>query len=346
MPMITLTFADGDSVCVASKAGETILAAARRAGVPLSSDCEVGDCQTCRATCLAGKVEYDEFSSVSLSPEEADGGEILPCVTSAATDIEVRLPYERGQLVRARKFSIKVEEVRHLSASVVGVSARMMGLAPLKFLPGQYANLQVPGTSQWRSYSMANASNEARILEFYVRLLDDGVMSRYLTERASPGDVIQCQGPQGTFYLRGGLRSVLMVAGGTGVAPMASMLRQMIASGEQRPVTLCFGVNSVSDLFLIDELISIKKALPKFGLRIAVAQGSLAPGFHSGLVTDLIDTESAANSDIYLCGPPAMTDRARAVATKCGATASSIFSERFVPSASNNPPVRAGEGVI
>ena len=184
-----------------------------------------------------------------------------------------RLPYERGQLVPAKKFSIKVEEVRRLSASVVGVSARILGLAPLRFLPGQYANLQVPGTSRWRSYSMANACNEERILEFYMRLLDDGVMSRYLAERASPGDVIQCSGPQGAFYLRGGWRPVLMVAGGTGVAPMASMLRQMVASGEQRPVTLCFGVNGASDLFLVDELTGIANALPKFDLRIADSAG-------------------------------------------------------------------------
>jgi ferredoxin-NADP reductase/ferredoxin len=346
MPTITLTFADGDRVRVTSKAGETILAAARRAGVPLSSDCEVGDCQTCRATCLAGEIEYDEFSSISLSPDEIDSGDILPCVATAATDLEVRIPYERGRLVPAKKFSIKIEQIRRLSASVVGVTARMLGLAPLKFLPGQYTNLQVPGTAQWRAYSMANASSEDWMLEFYVRQLADGVMSRYLTEQASPGDVVQCSGPQGTFYLRGGSRPILMVAGGTGVAPMASMLRQMVASGEQRSVTLCFGVNGASDLFLVDELTGLANALPNFDLRIAIAQGSPVPRFHAGLVTDLIEAKSAENYDIYLCGPPAMTDRARAVVVECGAAASSIFSERFISSASSNPLARASEGVI
>jgi NAD(P)H-flavin reductase len=240
----------------------------------------------------------------------------------------------------------RIEEIRRLSASVVGVTARMLGLAPLKFLPRQYTNLQVPGTAQWRAYSMANACNEDRILEFYVRQLADGVMSRYLTEQASPGDVIRCSGPQGTFYLRGGSGPILIVAGGTGVAPLASMLRQMVASGEQRSVTLCFGVNGASDLFLVDELIGFANALPNFDLRIAIAQGSPAPRFHAGLVTDLIEAKSAENSDIYLCGPPAMTDRARAVVVECGAAASSIFSERFISSASSNPLSRASEGVI
>jgi benzoate/toluate 1,2-dioxygenase reductase subunit len=170
-------------------------------------------------------------------------------------------------------------------------------------------------------------------LEFFVRLLDDGVMSRYLTERAAPGDVLLGSGPQGTFYLRSGMRPLLMVAGGTGVAPIASMLRQMIASGEHRPVTLCFGVTEARDLFLVDELARIARALPECDVRMAIAHASPRAGFHSGFVTDLIDDKKAANSDIYLCGPPAMTDRARAIVTESGALASLIFSERFVPSA-------------
>ncbi|WP_142252533.1 2Fe-2S iron-sulfur cluster binding domain-containing protein [Bradyrhizobium sp. UNPF46] len=333
MTTIMLTFADGDSVRIASRSGENILAAARRAGIPLSSDCEVGDCQTCRATCVAGKVEYDELSSISLSREEVEGGEILPCVTMAASDLELRIPYERTKLVPVKQFSVKVEEIKRLSGSVVAVTARMLGLAPLRFLPGQYVHLQVPGTAEWRSYSMANAPGEDRILEFYVRLLDDGVMSRYLTERAAPGDVLSGRGPQGIFYLRSGVRPLLMVAGGTGVAPMVSMLRQMIASGEHRPVTLCFGVTEASDLFLVEELTAMACSLPECDLRIAIARASPRAGFHAGFVTDLIADEKAANSDIYLCGPPAMTDRARAMVTEFGAVASSIFSERFVPSA-------------
>jgi NAD(P)H-flavin reductase/ferredoxin len=345
MPTITLTFSDGDRVAVVAKSGETILAAARRAGIPLSSDCEVGDCQTCRASCLAGDIEYDELASISLNQSEVDNGEILPCVAMAASDLDIRIPYDRGKLVAAKPFSIKIEAIERLSGSVIAIKARTLGLAPLEFLPGQYVHLQVPGTSEWRSYSMANAPGEQRTLELFVRLLDDGVMSRYLIERASFGDVIQCSGPQGTFYLRGGSRPILMVAGGTGVAPMRSMLRQMVASGERRPIELCFGVTRASDLFLVDELASIADALPKFDLRIAIAQGSTTPAFHSGPVTDLIDVESAANCDIYLCGPPAMTDRARAIVTACGAAASSIFSERFVPTAGGGSQIRADEDV-
>ena len=339
MPTITLTFADGERVRIVNRSGETILKAAHRAGIKLGSDCEVGDCQTCRATCVGGEVEYDELATVSLTQDELGAGETLPCVAMAATDVELRLSYERGRLIAAKPFAVKIERISRLNASVVGLTARILGPAPLKFLSGQYANLQVPGTAEWRSYSMANEPGEQRVLEFFVRLLKDGAMSRYLTERALPGDTIACSGPQGTFYLREGTRRVLMVAGGTGVAPMVSMLRQMVRSQQPRAVTLCFGVNETADLFHVDELGALAKSLPHFDLHIAVARGSSTHIYHSGMVTDLIGEDGLADTDVYLCGPPAMTDCARTIVVNRGAAACSIFSERFVPSAQDDSDV-------
>lgn len=330
MPNLSLRFADGDCVRVEARSGETVLAAARRAGVPLSSDCEVGDCQTCRATCLGGDLDYEDGSSVSLSQDEIDAGEMLPCVAIARNDLEIRLPYERGKLIPAKPFSMKLGSIERLSTSVVRVVAQTLGLSPIRFLPGQYVNLQVPGTTQWRSYSMANSPSDDRALEFLVRLIDDGAMSRYLTSQAAAGDVIQCRGPQGVFYLRSSGRPVLMVAGGTGVAPMVSMLRQMNAPAEKRKVTLCFGVNSASDLFFLDELHALAEAIPELDLRISVAHGPNPPDINQGLVTDLIKDRSLAGHDVYLCGPPAMADSARRVAIELGAAPHNIIAERFV----------------
>ncbi|MBH5389536.1 FAD-binding oxidoreductase [Bradyrhizobium diversitatis] len=309
---------------------ETVLVAARRAGIPLSSDCEVGDCQTCRATCFGGDLDYEDGASVSLSRQEIDAGEMLPCVASARTDVRIRLPYERGKLIPAKPFSMKIESIERLSASVVRVVTRTLGLSPIRFLPGQYVNFHVPGTTHWRSYSMANSPGDDRCLEFLVRLLEDGEMSRYLTERAAVGDVVQCRGPQGVFYLRSGERPVLMVAGGTGVAPMMSMLRQIKAPGESRNVTLCFGVNSADDLFFVDELNELARAIPELDVRIAVAQGPSPTGISQGLVTDLIGERSLSGHDVYLCGPPAMADSARRIAIGLGAAPDNVIAERFV----------------
>lgn len=330
MPTLFLSFADGDSMRIEAKPGETVLAAARRAGIPLSSDCEVGDCQTCRATCLGGDLEYEDGASVSLSKEEIDTGEMLPCVASARTDVRIRLPYERSKLIPAKPFSMKIDSIERLSVSVVRIVARTIGLSPIRFLPGQYVNLQVPGTTYWRSYSMANAPGHERSFEFLVRLLEDGQMSDYLTGRAAVGDIVQCRGPQGVFYLRSGERPVLMVAGGTGVAPMISMLRQIRASGERREVTLCFGVNSADELFFVDELNTLAEEIPDLDVRVTVAHGPSPTGIDRGLVTDLIGGRSLSGHDVYLCGPPAMADSARRIAIGLGAAPDNIIAERFV----------------
>jgi NAD(P)H-flavin reductase/ferredoxin len=330
MPKLTLVFADGDTSSVDVRADEMLLAAARRNGVSLASDCEVGDCQTCLARIVAGKARYDEFATISLNEDEMADGDVLTCVATAEEDLTVRLPYERGHLLPPRSFTMKVQAVTRLCESVVRLTARATGRTSPVFLPGQYVNLRIPGTDQWRSYSMANApSDDGFDQEFLVRLLEDGLMSKYLADRAIAGDTIEARGPFGTFYLRDSTKPVLMIAGGTGVAPMVAMLRSMVAKKRSRAVTLCFGVTRPADLFYLNELEALRCSLPFLDLRIAIMQGN-ACGHVSGVATDLVLQEDVSGRDLYLCGPPAMTDRARAIVAAQGADTSAIFVERFV----------------
>jgi NAD(P)H-flavin reductase/ferredoxin len=330
MPKLTLVFADGDASSVDLREDETLLAAARRNGVSLASDCEVGDCQTCLARIAAGRAHYDESTPISLNEDEIAAGDVLTCVATAAGDITVRLPYERVHLLPPKSFTVKVQAVTRLCESVVRLTARATGRTPPVFLPGQYVNLRIPGTDQWRSYSMANAPSDAGFdQEFLVRLLEDGRMSKYLADRAMAGDTIEARGPFGTFYLRESSKPVLMIAGGTGLAPMVAMLRSMVAKKRSRAVTLCFGVTRPVDLFYLDELEALRCSLPSLDLRIAIMQGN-ACGHVSGVATDLVLQKDVSGRDLYLCGPPAMTDRARAIVAAQGADTSSIFVERFV----------------
>lgn len=331
MAKLTLRFADGDAAEVAVRADETLLSAARRAGVSLASDCEVGDCQTCRARLASGEAVYDEYATISLTQDEINAGEILTCVAMAEDDISVQLPYERAHLLSAKPFTLKVVGATRLCDSVMRLSALGTGRSPLAFLPGQYVNLKVPGTDQSRSFSMANAPDvTGNSFEFLVRLLDGGAMSQYLMNRLAPGDVINANGPFGTFYLRASARPILMVAGGTGIAPMASMLRAMIARQDQRPVILCFGVSTPADLFYLDELEPLAKQFASLEMRVAIMKGNVGPHV-SGVVTDLVNRGDVADRDIYLCGPPAMTDRAKTMLSDHGADQSCTFVERFVP---------------
>ncbi|MFG1350245.1 FAD-binding oxidoreductase [Xanthobacter autotrophicus] len=332
MPNVTIVFADGERTEIKARSGEMILQAARRNGLALSSDCEVGDCQTCRCTILDGAVEYDELATTSLTTAEMESGEVLTCVAAADGDVTLRMPYERTRLLPAKPFSLRIETLERLGAGVVRLRGQTLGLKPLAFLSGQYINLKVPGTGATRSYSMANPPSGDRSLELLVRLLDDGAMSAYLRERAAPGDQIECEGPRGTFYLREDTRPLLMVAGGTGLAPMLAMLRHLANTTVPRTVTLCFGVNTPEDLFCLDDLSDLKTRLPGLHIRVAVARGGAGPNWQAGYATDLLTPEDVPGRDIYLCGPPPMTDAARTFLAAHGADPAAIFLERFVPS--------------
>ncbi|MFG1178761.1 FAD-binding oxidoreductase [Xanthobacter versatilis] len=332
MPNVTIVFADGERTEIKARPGEMILQAARRNGLALSSDCEVGDCQTCRCTLLAGAIEHDAFATTSLTTAEMEGGEVLTCVSAADGDVTLSMPYERTRLLPAKPFTLRIESLEQLGASVIRLKGQTLGLKPLVFLSGQYINLKVPGTEALRSYSMANPPSGERSLELLIRLLDDGAMSTYLRERAAPGDQIACEGPRGTFYLRDGTRPLLMVAGGTGLAPMLAMLRQIASAPTSRAMTLCFGVNTPEDLFCLDDLAELASRLPGLEIRVAVARGDAGPKWQAGYATDLLQPGDVPGRDIYLCGPPPMTDAARAFLTAHGADPAAIFLERFVAS--------------
>jgi len=331
MPTLTFIFADGETVSVPSRTGETILQAARRGGLGLSSDCEVGDCQTCRCNIRVGEVDYDELATVSLTDAEMRAGETLACVAEAAGDVTLQMPYERGRLIPAKPFSMRIEAAEQVAAGTVRLRAQTLGLKPVQFLPGQYVNVTVPGSGAVRSYSMASAPSAERRLEFFVRLLDGGAMTEFLTAHAQPGGVLECEGPRGTFYLRDGDRPLLMLAGGTGLAPMLAMLRTLAAQRSSRAVLLCFGVNTQDQLFGLDEIAGLQAVLPGLELRVTVAGGEPGPGRISGYVTQALRPGEVQGRDIYLCGPPAMTDAARALLARHGAGPDRIFMERFAP---------------
>jgi benzoate/toluate 1,2-dioxygenase reductase subunit len=333
MAKIKFVFADGDCAMLDSAADESILAAARRQHLLLASDCEVGDCQTCRASLCAGTVGYDEFASISLTSEEIMAGAILPCVAVPQSDVVVRLPYARIQRLPARAWPMRVAAVERLCASAVRLRGKVLGLSPLNFCPDQYLDLGVPGSSAAGSYSMASAPEDGGEVEFLVRLLENGAVSRYLTERASVGDRIEMHGPLGIFYLRETEHPILMVAGGAGIAPIASMLRSLVRrGGTQRKVTLCFGVNTCADLFYVDELKELARRFAAFDLKITVLHPDGTWAGPSGLVTDLIESRNAPATDAYLCGPPPMVQAARQKLLAMGADPSAIYAEQFIPS--------------
>jgi len=334
VPSLELVFADGERFTLDLRLDETVLAAARRHGIALASDCERGECQTCRGQLAAGAVRYPDDVALALTDSELAGGAALCCVAAARGDLVVELPYSRAALLPVKTAYLSVTGVERLCDSVVALRGQLMRNATLGFYAGQYVNLTVPGTTHQRAYSMASPPEEPAALEFLVRLLPGGAMSEFLRAAPATGTVIALKGPYGVFYRRESLAPLLLVAGGTGLAPMLSMLRQLAARGaSRRRIVLCFGVNAPGDLFGLAALAGLAERLPGLERRLAMLQPGAGWSGARGLVTDLIEAaDVAAAPDAYLCGPPPMIEAARARLIALGQPAARIFAEEFVPS--------------
>jgi NAD(P)H-flavin reductase/ferredoxin len=330
---IELIFSDGERFTFAARADESVLAAARRHGLAMASDCESGECQTCRGTLRSGAVDYPDGLAISLTDAEVATGAARCCVARPRADLIVELPYNRASLLPVKTAYLSVVAVERLCDSAVALRGKLMRNAKLAFYAGQYVNLTVPGTTHQRAYSMANSPEEPDALEFLVRLLPGGAMSEFLRAGPAPGTVIALKGPHGVFYRRERDAPMLMIAGGTGLAPMLSMLRQLVARGaSRRRITLCFGVTASGDLFGLDALDRLAETLPGLERRVAIMRPDAGWSGVAGLVTDLLRPDDLAQSpDAYLCGPPPMIAAARAWLTAHGLPPAHIFAEEFVP---------------
>jgi anthranilate 1,2-dioxygenase reductase component len=335
---VTFVFEDGRIVKFDASEDDNLYFAALKNKVRILTDCLEGACATCKGVCTSGTYELDEFTDEALTQEEFERREVLTCQMHVKSDCVIEFPYESRVALKSKPDSrlARVTEVEMISSTVAKLVVEPDGAAPLiSFIPGQYVHLSVPGTSEQRSYSFANAAFESGKYTFYIKVLEQGVMSDYLSQRAKPGDEMTVTGPFGRFYLRPVQRPIVMVAGGTGLAPMLSMLDTLVANGDRdRPVRLLYGANAADELFAFDQL--AKYASDGLDLTTELCVVEPADGWEgtTGHVTGLLRPEilDAGDCEVYLCGPPPMIDAAEAWLKGQGHNPSLVHAEKFVPS--------------
>jgi len=224
----------------------------------------------------------------------------------------------------------RVTAIDRISETTTGFSITLENRSALGFLPGQYVNILVPGTDQTRSYSFSSGPQVPEI-SFLLRDTPTGALPTYLRERAKEGDQVEFHGPLGSFYLRPIERPLLMLAGGTGLAPFLSMLDKISQDGgSEHPVHLIFGVTNDPDLVKLDELEGYAKALPNFTFTCTVADESSAYP-NKGYVTRYIEPKhlNGGDADVYLCGPPPMVDAVRGFLTAQSSVPANFYYEKF-----------------
>src|SRR5581483_2709157 len=252
---ITLDPLDKQFPC---EADETILAAGLRQGFNLRYGCKHGGCGSCKALIVEGEVDQSEASSFALMDFEREQGYALLCSAYPLSDLVIDVSdYEQEELLAAapiREYQAEVERITTLTHDIRGLHLRLVDPATIAFKAGQYVDLLVPGTHEWRSYSMANPPSRNDEIELMIKLMPGGLFSSYIADRLKVGERLTVQGPYGNFYLRESGRPALFIAGGSGMAPILALLRDMAERHDTRAVTYFYGARSRRDLFQLDEL--------------------------------------------------------------------------------------------
>lgn len=332
---IALNFEDGVTRFIEATGHETVADAAYRQGINIPLDCRDGACGTCKCKAESGRYDLgDNFIEDALSEDEIGEGYVLTCQMRAESDCVIRIPAS-SQLCKTEQasFEAAISDVRQLSASTIALSIKGDALSRLAFLPGQYVNLKVPGSEQSRAYSFSSLQKDGEV-SFLIRNVPGGLMSSFLTNLAKTGDSMSLAGPLGSFYLRPIQRPLLLLAGGTGLAPFTAMLEKIAEQGSEHPLHLIYGVTNDFDLVELDRLQALAARIPNFTYSACVANpDSQYP--QKGYVTQHIAPchLNDGDVDVYLCGPPPMVEAVSQYVREQGITPANFYYEKFAAAA-------------
>ena len=307
--------------------GANLLKALQDAQVPMSYSCMAGRCGTCRCRVLDGEVM--EGSGEQQRPLDSEQGFVLACQTYITEPCTIQIPEPDEVVVHPARIVkatvVSIEDLTHDIKRLVLRPAK-----PVEFSPGQYVQLQFT-PEHARPYSMAGLTGDG-LFEFHVRLVPDGRVTGYIAHDLKIGDAVKVSGPLGSAYLRRKHEGpMLCVAGGTGLAPILSILRGAVEQGMTNPVHLYVGVRSPRDIYGMVWLYGLKRQHPGLTVHIVVTSGGNPAVHRCGLVTDAIEQDHGDLSDwrAYLCGSPPMVEAATVVARRKGLSAEHIYADAF-----------------
>lgn len=318
--------------------GETILQAVLRQRLYLRYGCRHGGCGTCKALLVDGDVA-EGGSSFALSPNEREQGWILLCSSSPLSDctIDVQsMDLTEDEFVAGDQvgtFVTEVERIEALTPDIRGLTLRLSDPESIKFIAGQFVNVEIPGSEEVRSFSIASSPREPGRIDLVVKLLPGGAFSGFLEAGLRVGDRLRMYGPFGQLKVRLSYRRILIIAGGSGLAPFLSMLAELCDRGDTRPVTVVFGARRAQDLYGIDQIEHLTRSMS--ALEYVATLADPDPGWdgETGFVTDVIERRfpSLEGFDAYLAGPPPMIEAVIPLLRERGVRAPNIYFDAFVP---------------
>lgn len=322
----------------------TILDAALEAGLPYPHGCRAGNCGTCKTRLLHGEVDMTDYAPYVLDEAEKAEGLILACQSKARTDVTLKWLGDADNVIYpVRKHTAVVHGLDRVTHDITRVYLKLTG-KPLVFAAGQYAELSF-GRMPARPFSMANRPDQP-ILEFHIRRMPNGLASGYVAERLRVGESVRLKGPYGSAYLRdnhGG--PIVAIAGGSGLAPMKSIVETALARGMTQDIHLYFGSQNERDVYDEAALLGLAEKHANFRFVPVLSAASERTSRRTGWVHDAVavDLPRLAGGQVYMAGPPPMVDAATAMAVKHGARPEDIHADPFFPAAEKEI---SGQGLL
>ena len=323
--------------------GESVLEAALRQAVVLPYGCKNGACGSCKALLVSGTVELGEHSAKALRPEDVTRGYTLLCCARASSDllIEARVVAAAGD-IPVRKMPCRVASIAEVAPDVRVITLQLPANERLQYLAGQYIEIILRDGSR-RSYSMACAPHLAEKLELHVRHMPGGRFTDTVFGQTEPAlkekDILRFEGPLGTFFLREDSdKPIVLLASGTGFAPIKAVIEHAIHKGIARPMTLYWGGRRPHDLYMNGLCEQWTRELPGFRY-VPVISDALAQdgwqgrtGFvHRAVIDDLPDL---SGHQVYACGAPIVVDSARRdFCAQCALPSDEFFADSFTSAA-------------
>ncbi len=330
--------------------GQPVLEAALAAGLNLPHSCKSGHCSSCRARLRAGQIVYPNGRPLGITAEEEQAGQVLLCQAHPQTSLtlEARLIATVPD-VEIKTLPCRISRVKVLAPDVMQVWLRLPAVETLRFQPGQYLDVLLE-SGQRRSFSIANPPHDDALIELHVRRVPGGDFTERLFAAAGSdaptagaalggGALLRIEGPLGQFTYQPGDRPVVMIAGGTGFAPLKSMLRHLFergaSTGPERAVHLYWGARQPQDLY--EESLALEWAARQpasFQFTAVLSEATDTGGVahrrlgwvHEAVLADYPDLRA---HDVYAAGPPAMIEAIRAGFWRHGLPAERLFFDSF-----------------
>ncbi len=317
--------------------GNPLLFSLMQEGIFIPSACGgKGTCAYCKVKVLEGGGPILPTETPYLSEDEQKANVRLSCQVKVRNDLVIEIPEE---LFGIKEFRVRVDRIVDLTPYIKGITFGVLSPEEgIIYKPGQYVQLEVPKYKlskepEYRAFSMSSVPEDPHSIELYIGLVNKGIVSTYVHEYLRESEQLVMRGPFGDFFYRESDRDILLIATGTGLAPIMSILRTIRSAQIQRKITLFFGCRRQEDLYCVEELKELEQQLSDFTFIPTLSREAEDSPWKGkrGRVTDLIEdlVPEKADYDVYICGNPEMVDSSTELLRAKGIPEDQIYFDKF-----------------